>query len=190
MPARNGIMACESRMNRNLIETVLGAVVLLVAALFLFFAYTTSQVRAVAGYPLTAQFTSVDGIHDGSDVRIGGVKVGSVTGETLDPKTFQVTVRMSIAPEYNLPDDTVAEVVSSSLLGDKYMSLVPGGSDKNIPPGGRVKYTQSSVSLENLIGQMIYSPPGGPQKPGGGAAPPGAGPPPLGGQQEPGGAPK
>jgi phospholipid/cholesterol/gamma-HCH transport system substrate-binding protein len=161
-------------MSRNTIETVLGAVVLVVAALFLFFAYTTSQVRAVPGYQVTAQFDRIDGIRDGSDVRIAGVKVGSVTGTRLDPKTFMATVRMSIAPQYRLPDDTVAEIVSSSLLGDKYMSLVPGGSDTTIPPGGRIKFTQSAVSLENLIGQMIYSPPGSQQKPGGAAAPPGA----------------
>jgi phospholipid/cholesterol/gamma-HCH transport system substrate-binding protein len=159
-------------MSRNMIETVLGAVVLVVAALFLFFAYTTSQVRSVAGYQVTAQFDRIDGIRDGSDVRIAGVKVGSVVGEKLDPKTFLATVRMTVAPLYKLPDDTIAEIVSSSLLGDKYMSLVPGGSDKIIPPGGRIKYTQAPVSLENLIGQMIYSPPTGQQKPGGG--PPGA----------------
>ena len=159
-------------MSRNLIETVLGAVVLVVAALFLFFAYTTSQVRAVAGYQVTAEFDRIDGIRDGSDVRIAGVKVGSVIGAKLDPKTFLATLRISIAHKYKLPDDTVAEIVSSSLLGDKYMALVPGGSDKVIPPGGRIKYTQSPASLENLIGQMIYSPPGGQQQqPGGKAAP-------------------
>ena len=155
-------------MSRNVIETVLGAVVLVVAALFLFFAYTTSQVRAVPGYQVTAEFDRIDGIRDGSDVRIAGVKVGSVIGATLDPKTFLATLRISIAPEYKLPDDTVAEIVSSSLLGDKYMALVPGGSDKIIPPGGRIKYTQSPASLENLIGQMIYSPPGGQQQQPGG----------------------
>jgi phospholipid/cholesterol/gamma-HCH transport system substrate-binding protein len=153
-------------MSRNMIETVLGAVVLVGAALFMFFAYTTSQVRAVQGYQVTAQFDRIDGIRDGTDVRIAGVKVGSVIAERLDPKTFLATVRMSIAPEYKLPDDTVAEIVSSSLLGDRYMSLVPGGSDKDIPPGGRIKYTQAPVSLENLIGQMIYSPPGAQKPPG------------------------
>jgi phospholipid/cholesterol/gamma-HCH transport system substrate-binding protein len=160
-------------MSRNLIETVLGAVVLVVAALFLFFAYTTSQVRAVAGYQLTAEFDRIDGIRDGSDVRIAGVKVGSVIGAKLDPKTFLATLNISIAHKYKLPDDTVAEIVSSSLLGDKYMALVPGGSDKSIPPGGRIKYTQAPASLENLIGQMIYSPSGGQQPPPGGKpAPP------------------
>ena len=63
-------------------------------------------------------------------------------------------------------------IVSSGLLGDKYMSLVPGGSDKDLPPGGRIKYTQSSVSIEHLIGQMIFSPPG--KKQGEGEAPAGA----------------
>jgi phospholipid/cholesterol/gamma-HCH transport system substrate-binding protein len=174
-------------MSGNVIETVMGAVVLVVAALFLFFAYTTSQVRAVDGYTVTAQFTRVDGIRDGSDVRIAGVKVGSITGENLDPKTYLATLKMSINPEYKLPEDTVAEVISSSLLGDKYLALVPGGSDKNIPPGGQIKYTQATASLEDLIGQMIFSQAGaGAQKkpgegPQGGAppteAPTGAAPP-------------
>ena len=183
-----GISGVKRPMSGNVIETVMGAVVLVIAALFLFFAYSTSQVRAVAGYPVTAQFQSVDGIRDGSDVRIGGVKVGSVTSEYLDPKTFLATVKMNISPQYKLPEDTVAEIISSSLLGDKYMSLVPGGSEKDIPPGGQIKYTQAPVSLENLIGQMIFSQPGGQKKPGegGGAAAPGSAP--QGGIAPPGGA--
>src|SRR5215468_2224593 len=148
-------------MTGNMIETVMGAVVLVVAALFLFFAYSTSQVRAVQGYQVTAQFDSVAGIRDGSDVRIAGVKVGSIVSETLDPKTFLADVRMSIDPAYKLPDDTVAEIVSNGLLGDQYMSLVPGGEEKMIPPGGQIKFTQSPVSLEHLIGQMIFSAPAG-----------------------------
>ena len=158
-------------MTGNMIETVMGAVVLIVAALFLFLAYSTSQVRAVQGYEVTAQFDSISGIHDGSDVRIAGVKVGSVVAETLDPKTFLADVRMSIDPAYKLPDDTVAEILSAGLLGDKFMALVPGGSEQTIPPGGRIKFTQSPVSLENLIGQMMFSQPGGQKKPGEGEAP-------------------
>jgi phospholipid/cholesterol/gamma-HCH transport system substrate-binding protein len=160
-------------MTGNVIETVMGAVVLVVAALFLFFAYTTSQVRAVQGYRLTAQFDRVDGIRDGSDVRIAGVKVGSIVSETLNEKTFLATLSMNIDPAFKLPDDTVAEIVSSGLLGDRYVALVPGGSEQMIPPGGRIKYTQSPVSLENLIGQMIFSSPGGQKKPGEGEAPQG-----------------
>ena len=158
-------------MRGNVIETVMGAVVILVAGLFLVFAYKTSQLRAVSGYELSADFSRVDGIRQGSDVRIGGIKIGSVTGEDLDPKTFLALVRMSIDPKVQLPDDTVAEIISAGLLGDKYMSLVPGGSDNVIPPGGKIKYTQSSVSLENLVGQMIFSAPGA-KKPGEGETPP------------------
>jgi len=134
------------------IETVMGAVVIVVAALFLAFAYKTSQLREVAGYQVIAEFSRIDGIHDGSDVRISGIKVGSVLGTTLDPKTFLATVSMSVRPTVKLPDDSVAEIVSSGLLGDKYMSLVPGGSDEDLAPGGRIKFTQSSVNIEHLIG--------------------------------------
>jgi phospholipid/cholesterol/gamma-HCH transport system substrate-binding protein len=159
-------------MTGNVIETVMGGVVLVVAALFLFFAYSTSQVRAVQGYEVSAQFDSVSGIHDGSDVRIAGVKVGTIVSETLDPNTFLANVRISIDDAYKLPDDTVAKIVSSGLLGDRFMALVPGGSEKTIPPGGRIKFTQSPISIEDLVGQLMFSPPGGGQKkPGEGEAP-------------------
>ena len=131
------VIAGTAAMSGNVIETVMGAVVLVVAALFLFFAYTTSQLRAVEGYPVTAQFSRIDGIRDGSDVRIAGVKVGSIVGENLDPKTFLATVKMNINPEYKLPEDTVAEIVSSSLLGDKYMSLDAGRVGQEHPAGRR-----------------------------------------------------
>jgi phospholipid/cholesterol/gamma-HCH transport system substrate-binding protein len=168
-------------MRGNVIEIVMGAVVILAAAVFLVFAYQTSQLRSVAGYQVTADFSRVDGIRQGSDVRISGIKIGSVVAEELDPKTFLANVRMTIDPSVKLPDDTVAEIISAGLLGDKYMSLVPGGSDKVIPPGGKITYTQSSVSLENLIGQMMFSAPGPKKegeseapKPPGGNAPAGA----------------
>jgi phospholipid/cholesterol/gamma-HCH transport system substrate-binding protein len=152
-------------MRGNVIETVMGAVVLVVAAVFLFFAYTATHVEAVSGYPLVAQFDRIDGIRTGSDVRIGGVKVGAVTSTAVDPKTFLATVHLTVNPEYKMPDDTVAEILSTGLLGDRYLALVPGGSDKTIPPGGRIKYTQAPVSLENLIGQMMFSPQGGAKTP-------------------------
>lgn len=147
-------------MRGNVIEIVIGAVVLVVAALFLVFAYQTSQSRPVSGgYEVSADFARIDGIHTGSDVRISGIKVGTVISDSLDPKTYLATIRMSMDPVVQLPDDTVAQVTSSGLLGDKYMSLVPGGSDTMIPPGGKIRHTQSSISLESLIGQMMFSPP-------------------------------
>jgi phospholipid/cholesterol/gamma-HCH transport system substrate-binding protein len=157
-------------MRGNVIEIVIGAVVLVVAALFLAFAYRTSQFRtASGGYEISADFSRIDGIHQGSDVRISGVKVGTVVSDELDPKTYLATIRMSVDRSVQLPEDTVAQVTSSGLLGDKYMSLAPGGSDTMIPAGGKIQYTQSSISLENLIGQMMFSTPGAKPAAGGGA---------------------
>ncbi len=167
-------------MKGNVIEAVMGAVVLVAAALFLVFAYNTSQMRSVPGYPVVASFERIDGIHQGSDVRISGIKIGSVVANDLDPATFLANVKMTIDPAIKLPDDTVAEITSSGLLGEKYMQLVPGGSDKTIAPGGKIKYTQSSVSLENLIGQMIFS---APKKPAEGDSGQGGTPPAPGGAQ-------
>src|SRR5204862_6904156 len=85
-------------MSRNAVETVMGAVVLVVAAVFLFFAYTTTKVTAGTGNIYTAQFSRVDGIRDGTDVRINGIKVGQVVSQTLDPKTFYAVVKISVDP--------------------------------------------------------------------------------------------
>ena len=148
-------------MSRNVIETVMGAVVLVIAALFLMFAYSTAQVRATRGYEVTAEFDRVEGIREGTDVRISGIKVGSIVSQTLDPKTFLAIVHMSIDPAVKLPTDTVAQIASSGLLGDKYMSLVPGADEEMIAPGGKIARTQSPMSLENLIGQYIFSQGGG-----------------------------
>ena len=144
-------------MKRNAVETVMGAVVLIVAALFLFFAYTTSQVRAVSGYTITARFNRVEGLRDGGDVRISGIKVGSIISQTLDPKTFVAVVKMSIDPSVQLPVDTVATITSAGLLGDKYLSLEPGNEDQMISPGGTIEHSESPMSLESLIGQYIFS---------------------------------
>jgi phospholipid/cholesterol/gamma-HCH transport system substrate-binding protein len=144
-------------MTRNVIETVMGAVVLVIAALFLFFAYSTSQVHAVRGYEVVAQFDRIEGVREGSDVRISGIKVGSIVAQSLDPANYLALVRMSIDPKIKLPTDTIAQIASSGLLGDKYMSLLPGAADEMIPPGGQIKYTQAPISLENMIGQYIFS---------------------------------
>jgi len=144
-------------LNHNAVETVMGAVVLVVAALFLFFAYSTSQVSAVTGYTLTARFSRIEGLRDGGDVRISGIKVGSVISQTLDPKTFVAIVKMTIDPSIKLPVDTVATISSNGLFGDKYLSLEPGNEDQTIAAGGQIDHTQSPMSLESLIGQYIFS---------------------------------
>lgn len=144
-------------MRRNMIETVLGAVVLVVAAFFLAFAYSSADLRKVNGYALTADFSSIAGLASGADVRISGVKVGTVTELTLNPQTYQAVVHMSIDPGIKLPQDTAALVASEGLLGGKFLALEPGGDEQMLPPGGRVQYTQSSPGLEQLLGQVIFS---------------------------------
>jgi phospholipid/cholesterol/gamma-HCH transport system substrate-binding protein len=145
-------------MSRNAVETVMGAVVLVVAAVFLFFAYTTSTVRTFAGgYNLTARFDHVEGLRDGSDVRISGIKVGQVVSQTLDPQTFQAVIKISVDSSIKLPVDTVATIDSTGLLGDKFLSLVPGNEETMLAPGGTIEHTQSPVSLESLIGRYIFS---------------------------------
>jgi phospholipid/cholesterol/gamma-HCH transport system substrate-binding protein len=144
-------------MSRNAVETVMGALVLVVAALFLFFAYTTSQVSSVRGYQVIAKFSNAGGLKDGGDVRISGIKVGSVTSETLDPQSFQAIVHLSIDPSIKLATDSVAQITSSGLLGDNFIAIEPGNEDEVSPPGGTITHTQASMSLENLIGQVIYN---------------------------------
>ncbi|MGQ9370377.1 outer membrane lipid asymmetry maintenance protein MlaD [Azospirillum sp. ST 5-10] len=159
-------------MRRNVIETVLGGVVLVVAAFFLVFAYTSADLRRVDGYPLTANFSSITGLQNGADVRISGVKVGTVTGLTLDPASYQAVVHLSVDPDIQLPADTAAIVASESLLGGKFLSLEPGGEEEKIAAGGRIQYTQSTPGLEQLLGQVIFSlQSGGNRNDGGGEAP-------------------
>jgi ABC-type transport system involved in resistance to organic solvents, periplasmic component len=143
-------------MKRNIIETVLGGVVLLVAGLFLVFAYLGSDVRSVEGYNVTAKFDAIDGLSLGSDVRIGGVKIGSVVDQKVDTEDFQAVVTLVILPEVKLPEDTKASITSSGLLGTKYVKLEPGGADAKIIGGGRIQHTKSVVSLEEMLGKVIF----------------------------------
>jgi phospholipid/cholesterol/gamma-HCH transport system substrate-binding protein len=144
-------------MRRNVIETVLGGVVLAVAGFFLAFAYSSANVRKVDGYEVTAAFSSIAGLQKGSDVRISGVKIGSITALTLDPTSYQAVVHMSIDPSIKLTKDTAAVVASESMLGGKFLALEPGGEEEFIKPGGRVQYTQSTPGIEQLLGQVIFS---------------------------------
>jgi phospholipid/cholesterol/gamma-HCH transport system substrate-binding protein len=106
---------------------------------------------------LSAEFDRVDGLNAGSDVKIAGVKVGSVVSMRIDPQSFQAQVTMRVQPGLRLPTDTSAEVQSEGLLGGKYISLVPGGSERMLGEGGRITETQGSVSLESLLGRFIFS---------------------------------
>lgn len=150
-------------MGRSVFETILGAVVLAVAALFIVFANKSADLQKVEGYTVTANFPMVDGLKEGTDVKINGVKVGSVTNMDLlteaGASQFLVRVALSINPAIKLPTDTMALVATESLLGGKYLSLEPGIDEENIRTDGtgRITRTQAPMRLDDLIGQLIYS---------------------------------
>jgi phospholipid/cholesterol/gamma-HCH transport system substrate-binding protein len=144
-------------MRRNLIETVIGFVVILVAAVFLVFAYTSTNVRAVSGYAIQAKFANATGLNPGADVKISGVKVGTVTEQLLDPQTFQAVVRMQIKDGIKLPIDSTAVVATEGLLGGTFLQIQPGGDPDMMKPGDTVEYTQSAIGLQDIIGRFIFN---------------------------------
>ena len=148
-------------MRRNAIETVMGAVVLLVAAVFVFFSYDMVQVKAVEGYEVTALFYKIGGLNEGSDVRISGIKVGTVIDHNLDPESYDARVRMTITGEVKLPLDTVASIASEGLLGGKYVRLEPGTDKSYIKGGGTITKTKDFRSLEDQVGEIIFLATGG-----------------------------
>ncbi len=145
---------------RSLAEVATGAVILAVALLVLGYAVVNSGRGTVGGGEgtrLTARFDRIDGLSNGADVRIAGVRGGTVTDARIDPQTFSAELTLRVDSGLRLPDDTSAEVTSEGLLGGRYVSLVPGGSDKVLADGGRITQTQGSVSLESLLGRFIFS---------------------------------
>jgi phospholipid/cholesterol/gamma-HCH transport system substrate-binding protein len=141
----------------NVAEVLTGAAVLVVAGGFLAFAVAHSGQVSSPGYALQAQFDHIDGLSVGGDVRMAGVKVGSVTGERIDPKSYLAIVKFTVADDIQLPKDSSAAIDSESLLGGKYISLSPGGDTTMLKPGQAITITQGSISLEDLLGKFIFS---------------------------------
>lgn len=144
-------------MNRSVVETVLGALVLLVAIVFLAFSYRTADVADVEGYEIKANFAGIGGLKTGDAVMISGVKVGQVSKVELDPKTYLAHVTMELENTVQLPEDTAALISSQSLLGGRYLSIEPGGAEETIPPGGEIQFTQAPQNLEELLGKFIFN---------------------------------
>jgi phospholipid/cholesterol/gamma-HCH transport system substrate-binding protein len=144
-------------MHKNILETLMGAVVLIVAGAFLVFAYQGTQVSVEDGYTVSGHFNNASGISLGSDVRIGGIKIGVISDLALDPQTYDAVVTMRIRKDTKVPEDSSASIVSSGLLGDKYIQITPGGDDKMLADGGKLQFTQSSISLEEMIGKFMFS---------------------------------
>jgi phospholipid/cholesterol/gamma-HCH transport system substrate-binding protein len=150
-------------MRRSAFETVIGAVVLIVAGMFLYFTYSTGYQHA-DGYEVMAKFNRIDGLALGSEVRLSGIKIGRVVSERLDPDSYLAIVRMSIDRGIKLPVDTTAKITSDSLLGSYYISLEPGAEDKLIPDGGQIVATQDPINIGDLVGRYIFGSTNGPKK--------------------------
>ena len=142
-------------MSENMTEVLTGGAVLAVAAGFLFYA---GQVGGVAvgssGFDTySASFRSAEGI--GTDVRLAGVKVGSVLDMALDPATFRAEMAFSVQNDVALPDDSAIIVSSEGLLGGSFLEILPGGSAFNLEPGAEIEDTQSSVSIVQLLLKFV-----------------------------------
>ena len=148
-------------MRRNAFETVLGALVLAVAGVFVFFAYDAAKVQAVDGYELTARFFKSGGLTAGSDVRVNGIKVGSVISVSLDSANYDALVTMSIGAKVRLPKDTAAGIGSEGIVGSKYVRLQPGVEKTSISPGDIITKTTDFRSLEDQVGEIIFLATGG-----------------------------
>jgi phospholipid/cholesterol/gamma-HCH transport system substrate-binding protein len=139
----------------NIAETVIGAIVIAVAVIFLAFAYMRTGTGGFSGYELNARMPKVDGLGIGTDVRLGGIKIGSISDLTLDPKTYLVTVHMRIRDDIKIPSDSSVLVTSAGILGSSYLSITPGGEDKMMAPGAYFENVQGSIDMMNLVGRVV-----------------------------------
>ena len=143
-------------MAENPTEVFAGAAVLAAAVAFVFYAtQSTGFSGNAATYDLKASFRSVEGITLGSDVRMAGVKVGTITSIDLNPKTFFADATVSVQNNLQLPDDSAILISSEGLLGGNFIELVPGGSETNLEPGAEIEDTQGSVSLISLLMKFV-----------------------------------
>jgi phospholipid/cholesterol/gamma-HCH transport system substrate-binding protein len=108
-------------------------------------------------YQVHAYFTNVGGLKPKASIKSAGVLVGRVTGITLDTQRYEADVEMSLDKRYQFPKDTFASILTSGLLGEQYIGLVPGGDSEMLKNGDQIKMTQSAVVLENLISKFIYN---------------------------------
>ncbi len=143
-------------MAENTTEVIVGGVVLAAAAGFLIHLASAAGISRDSGsYELTASFRSIEGVTAGTDVRLAGVKVGTVTALDLNPKTFRADARFTVREGIDLPDDTSAVIASEGLLGGNFLELVPGGSPFDLEPGAEVENTQGAVSLITLLLKFV-----------------------------------
>lgn len=143
-------------MNKKPVETIMGIVVLAVAAFFAYFAYNVSDLQVVKGYDVTAKFLKVGGLTVGSDVRINGIKVGTVIGQHLDDEDYTAEVKMSLSSDVHLPTDSIASIVGDGLVGDKFIKIEPGHAKEMLKNGDIIKNTKDFKTMEDMVGEIIF----------------------------------
>ncbi|MEX5726839.1 phospholipid/cholesterol/gamma-HCH transport system substrate-binding protein [Rhodovulum iodosum] len=138
-------------------EVLVGGAVLALALGFLVYASnaTGMQKSSAGSYELTASFRSVEGISVGTDVRLAGVKIGTITDLELNSATFRADARFTVREGIELPDDSAILISSEGLLGGNYVEILPGGSPFNFEPGDEIEDTQGSVSLISLLMKFV-----------------------------------
>ena len=144
-------------MNRNIVETIVGALVLVVAGFFVFYAFAKSDRTGPDGLEITARFGRIDGLKRGADVTMSGVKIGTVTSIELDRKTYQAVVHLGVSASVPIPADTNAKIVSESLLGGMVVVLDPGGDKTMLKAGGEIQNTQDAISFTELLARFMFS---------------------------------
>lgn len=138
-------------------ETVVGMFVLITAAFFFCYVYTKSGWQGSDTYTLVAKFDKADGLAEGGDVKISGIKVGKIISTEVDPATFFAVVKFYLSKNIRLPSDSSANVVSDGLFGGKYLSITPGAEDDALNDGAEIENTTGPLNLESLIGKFLFS---------------------------------
>ena len=112
---------------------------------------------AAETYLVQANFDNIGGLKKRAPVKSAGVVVGRVEDISFDTQTYEATVTLAIDKRYVFPKDTSAKILTAGLLGEQYISLQPGGSEKNLKNGDRIHLTQSALVMEQIIGQFLYN---------------------------------
>lgn len=145
-------------MKQGAFETFLGIIILLGAATFLLYAYKISGVSDTgAHYKVTANFDNIEGINKGTDIKISGIKIGEVAEIFLEPDSYDATVILLLNKDVALPIDSRAQIVTSGLIGNKYIAIEPGTDEQYLKDNDKVIYTKSAMNIENLINKLVYS---------------------------------
>ena len=144
-------------MKSNTFEAIVGAFVIILSLVFLFYGFSTMKLQNSDNYNISALFNRIDGIKIGSDIRMSGIKIGTVASQELDNSSFEAKVLMSIDSKILIPEDSSAKITSDGLLGGNYISIEPGGSDIYLLNNEEIFFTQGSVDLIGLVGEALFS---------------------------------